>query len=49
MGNVEPGEGIKIDCRKLAGGNDAVLRGADDRLLALMRIRFREQKDQYAV
>lgn len=43
LGNVEPGEGIKIGFRRLAGGgNDAVLRGEDDRLLALMRIRFAE-------
>ncbi len=42
LGNVEPGEGIKIGFRKLAGGNDAVLRGDGDRFLALMRIRFQK-------
>ncbi|WP_244600800.1 Pnap_2097 family protein [Agrobacterium sp. LAD9] len=39
MGNVEPGEGIKVGFRRLASGKDIVLRGEDDRFLAFIRAR----------
>lgn len=39
MGNVEPGERFSVAFRKLSGGADMVLLGADGRALALMRVR----------
>lgn len=40
LGNVEPGEWMDINFRKLPSGHDVLLQGADSRPLALMRIRF---------
>lgn len=41
FGNVEPGEWIRVAFRHVPKGYDVVLRGEDDRLLALMRVSFR--------
>lgn len=41
LGNVEPGEWMDINFRKLPSGHDVLLQGADSRPLALMRVRFR--------
>lgn len=44
LGNVEPGEWISVSFRKLAWGHDVALLGADDRPLALMRVRLRQDR-----
>lgn len=40
LGNVEPGEWMNINFRKLPSGHDVFLHGPDSRPLALMRVRF---------
>ncbi|WP_247221432.1 Pnap_2097 family protein [Shinella oryzae] len=40
LGNVEPGEWLDINFRKLPSGHDVLLHGPDSRPLALMRVRF---------
>ncbi|QTG16865.1 hypothetical protein G6M86_26485 (plasmid) [Agrobacterium tumefaciens] len=40
LGNVESGEWTDVSFRSLPWGYDVVLRGVDDRPLALMRVRF---------
>ncbi|QBJ16846.1 hypothetical protein EYD00_23975 (plasmid) [Agrobacterium sp. 33MFTa1.1] len=44
LGNVEPGEWIKVSFRKLAWGHDVALLGTDDKPLALMRVRLRQDR-----
>ncbi len=40
LGNTEPGEAIRVRFRHQSNKVDAVLQGEDERLLALMRVRF---------
>lgn len=44
LGNVEPGEWTDISFRRLKWGHDVALFGADERPLALMRVRFRHDR-----
>lgn len=41
LGNVEPGEWAGVSFRENSNGYDLILRGAENRLLAMMRIRSR--------
>jgi probable biosynthetic protein (TIGR04099 family) len=41
LGNVEPGEWVDVSFRQNNHGYDLILRGAEDRLLAMMRVRSR--------
>ena len=44
LGNVEPGEWTDINFRRLKWGHDVARFGADEKLLALMRVRFHHDR-----